>query len=454
MEPTHRNISEISIDKKNPRTIEQDNEKAAVHAMISLKPEYFWGLTDSLIQDNYIPTESLVLHKVGKREVLREGNRRAGALKLIHGLIPLSGLPVPEAIENQITAIPDEWKEDNKIIPCLLFEESEAEMVEKIVSRIHGRGEKARRLDWNSIARARHNRKKGNPEPGLELLEQFLEKGRNITKEQREEWAADYPLTVLNDALGKISAATGFATGKLPQSYSKIRNLKGLQNILYDIGMARIGFSEVRDKLTNFTVAYGFSAPVPASNPTPGTGTSTNPTLNVSVPELPAPASLGSPKRSLIARPLNDAKTVKRALRKFAPRGKGREKLASLLDEAISVNIGTCPLCFCFLLRCMFELSAKAYADDHKIPLVKNGKDKPLADLLLEIKNHLTLGLGQRDPTMKALTGAMTELKDPHGVLSVGSLNGIVHWPNFTLDEKHICGRFHNVFPMLRDMNK
>ena len=54
-------ISDLVLDLKNFRTVEQENESEAVQAMIAVSPDYFWGLMDSLIQDGYLPTENIIV---------------------------------------------------------------------------------------------------------------------------------------------------------------------------------------------------------------------------------------------------------------------------------------------------------------------------------------------------------------------------------------------------------
>jgi len=86
---------------------------------------------------------------------------------------------------------------------------------------------------------------------------------------------------------------------------------------------------------------------------------------------------------------------VQRTLKKFHPKGNNREKLVTLLIEARGLILKKHPHSFCFLLRSMFELSAKAYCKDHAghggpTATKTSGEDKPLVDVLRDITNHLT----------------------------------------------------------------
>ena len=55
---------------------------------------------------------------------------------------------------------------------------------------------------------------------------------------------------------------------------------------------------------------------------------------------------------------------------------------------------------------------------------------------------------------IKELHGAMAELATQDGILSVTSLNQLVHNPKFTVDETHISSLFGNIFPLLQAMNR
>lgn len=170
--------------------------------------------------------------------------------------------------------------------------------------------------------------------------------------------------------------------------------------------------------------------------------------LNTSMPQ----ATKSNSKAS------NDPKSVYQKLNSFKPKGAGRDKLVTLLNEAKTLKIDKHPHAFCFLLRSMFELSAKAYCTDHKSaggPSAQksDGKDKELKELLREITNHLTNN-GTDKTKVKALHGAMTELGKSDGILSVTSMNQLVHNTSFSVSPSDISILFGNIFTLLDEMNK
>ncbi len=461
--PARINVKDLKLDLRNFRMVQQQNETKAVHAMIAIRPEWFWALTESLLNDGYHPTENIIVLKGGKENgemIVREGNRRIGALKLIHGYISIKNIDIPSHIVSRIGDATEEWKAENVAVPCAVFEPNEATVVDRLVTLTHGKGERAGRDKWNAVARARHNRdKNGACEPALDLLEKYLRAGKNLTAQQGERWSGEYPLSVLDEAIKRIASRFGVASsGELADRYPKVHHRAGLDDILRDVGLEALVFKDIRNSSEDFAeTRYG----IPAAKKTPGSsgtsstaGSATAGTGRTSGSTTSSSAS-GTNKTGAAAN--NDPKAVTRLLKKFTPVGNGREKLVTLLNEARTLKLKKNPHCFCFLLRSMFEISAKAFCDDNLAnggpsTQKKNGEDKFLVDLLRDIEQYLTKQGADKAMT-KILHGAMAELATPESFLSVRSLNQLVHNPHFSVDETHISTVFGNIFPLLKEMN-
>jgi hypothetical protein len=484
---TATSVRELIIDLKNFRTVAQADEMQAVQAMISVSPDKFWALMESLIDDGYLPTENIiVLEDVSstRQLLVKEGNRRIAALKLIHGYLPSEGIPISDRMLGKIAALSSEWKKENEQVPCTIYSADDAAVVDKIVTLTHGKGESAGRDHWTAVARARHNRDfNKTPEHALDLLEKYLAHGENINKQQAKRWAGDYSLSVLDEAIGRIAARLGAKSGRdLARDYPAISNKSALDDILRDIGIGIITFPTIRSQ-NDFLEVYlpHSSGQAPAISATPhgpqtsstattasaGGGSSSNNGSSTAAAQA-ANSSAGnstattaqpsvSTVRKMAAVAIGDPRVVMRTLKKFLPLGNDRQKVVTLRDEAKQLKLEKNPMAFCFLLRSMFEISAKAYCADHKVtggPSYKksNGDDKTLAVVLRDITNHLTQN--NADATMvKVLHGAMTELGRSDGILSVTSMNQLVHNPSFSVKLGDIAALFGNIFPLLEAMN-
>ena len=475
-------VKSLSLDLSNYRTVRQRDENHAIQAMIAMKPDRFWALTESLIDDGYLATENILVLKRGKAKklemIVKEGNRRVAALKLIHGILPVKNFTAPDNIKQKIRDIPAVWKKSNQKIPCTVYENKDEAKVDHIVTLAHGKGEKAGRDQWNAVARARHNRDFGQgSEPALDILEKYLKNGKNVTALEKEIWSGDYPLTVFHEAIKRLASRFNVADAPaLAKKYPAIPNRDALERILNDIGNKILAFDTIRDKTEDFGTLYGIPPAVnvagvggtpvpPPAPPAGGTGTG-NPTLpGQPVSTTPGgqtqPGTLPNPTGKTIAVAINDPKSVTQALKKFIVLGNGRDKVESLRKEAISINIKKNPMAFCFLLRSMFEISSKAYCDDFAAAsgpkyLKADGTERRLVEVLKDIYSHLInlAGAGQDTIIKKVLHGAMVELGKPEGILSVTSMNQLVHNPTFSITSGDISSMFGNVFPLLFAMNR
>lgn len=464
---TSLSIKNLNVDLKNFRTVPQTDEASAVRAMISINPDWFWALMESLLEDGYHPTENIIVQKSGKKIFVREGNRRIGALKLIHGYLTDDRITLPTHIAAKVEKLPTSWKRANKEVPCAVYEESETELVDKVVTLTHGKGEKAGRDKWNAVAKARHNRdKSGVSEPALDLLERYLSEGRNVTPQQAERWSGDYPLSVLDEAIKKIAPRLGFATSRaLVDGYPSAKKYREvIESVILDVGLHRLDFSALRSQVEDFVVARYGAAPIEpqskvgakkaAGDAKALIGAPLSPTKGSTV-DLSAPAAK-SKKTAAVA--VCDPRSVTRALKAFSPKGVGRDKLVTLLAEIRKLTLSIHPHAFCFLLRSMFEISAKAYCKDHgktggPMAVKASGEDRALIDVLRDVVGHLTNNNTDKQ-MQRTLHGALTELGNAASILSVTSMNQLVHNPKFSINESHISALFGNIFPLLEEMNR
>lgn len=455
-------VQDLKLDLKNFRTVPQGTEGNAIAALVSIKPDWFWALMESLLADGYHPTENILVLAGGKSGTdyeVKEGNRRIAALKLIHGYARPNTFTIPSHIQDQIAKLTDAWKNANRIVPCAVYQQNEAAAVDRIVNLTHGKGEKAGRDPWGALPRARHNRDvNGASEPGLDLLESYLKRGQNITPAQKQRWAGEYNLSIADEAIKRLAPRIGLGSARdLADKYPKTKYRDALEQILHNIGSGLLGFEEVRS--ADFAVALGIPATAAQTGTTAtqsgGGQSATSASGAQSSTATGTSAKSGSMKRRAVG--INDPRAVSRTLRKFQPLGNNREKVVTLLDEAKTLNVFKHPHAFCFLLRSMFELSAKAYCTDHlksggpKMTKA-TGEEKHLADALRDITKHLTKN--NTDKVMvKALHGAMTDLGRPNGLLSVTSMNQLIHHPQFVIDGNSVSTVFANVFPLLEAMN-
>jgi hypothetical protein len=87
-----RSVQDLALDLANHRTVQQVDEIHAVQTMISISPDRFWALMESLIDDGYLPTENILVLETGKdtpKSIVKEGNRRVAARLALLPYVPL-----------------------------------------------------------------------------------------------------------------------------------------------------------------------------------------------------------------------------------------------------------------------------------------------------------------------------------------------------------------------------
>jgi hypothetical protein len=440
-------VSELKLDLDNYRTVHQNTENDSIRAMIAISSDWFWSLMENIIDDGYYPTDNIIVLEENKSFVVKEGNRRVASLKIIQKQI--KGIDVPDNIKTKITTLKADWLNANKAIPCAVYHKDEIETVKKIISLIHAKGEKAGREKWTAVARARYDRdEKDIKEFGLDLLEKYIGQGKNLSSNQKECWGGDYPLTVLDELLPKLYPLFGYSSSDIILTEYPKKHRSTIEKILYDIGIQRLGFKEIRNK-PFWGLNYGFSTNTTSASdtPNPAKPKESQPNLN---------GQNNSPSVRKAAHSITDAKSVYKKLKDFKPMGNNREKVVLLLDEMRKLKIDIHPHSFCFLMRSLFEISAKAYCKDQKkagLSTTKaDGNDKNLSDVLRDIVNFMTAKMTDKEK-LKILHGALTELNKKDGVLSVTSFNQLIHNPKFSIQPNDICILFHNIFPLLEEMN-
>lgn len=522
-------VASLNLDLTNFRTVTQTDEDSAIRAIIAIKPDYFWPLLESLLDDGYMPNENIiVLTQDGppSKLIVKEGNRRIAALKLALGQKNLANFSVPPPLMVKIGALSNTWKRENSKVPCAVYPSADGDKVERIVSLIHGKNEKAGRNQWQPVAKARHNRDiKRKSEPGLDLLEEYIRHGRNINDMQRERWAGDFPITVLDEAIKKLAPRIGATNSRdmvsrYPSGVPLYRD--GLEDIINRIGTKTIGFDELRSTTVDFAapfgipvlgaataagttaggaaaggIAAGTAGGAAAGGTTAGTiggttagggaggastgGTTAGTTGGASTGGTTAGTAGGASAGGTTsggaaaggttaggtpptppAFSTRDPRAVRQTLAGFAPRGANRQKLVALKDEAMRLDLKKTPLAFCFLVRSMLEISSKAYSQDHPSeaslrPLKADGREKSLLEMLKATHDHLvadpTARGGKNIALVRKYHGAMAELSNSSDVLSITSMNSLVHHTSFTISTDNACIAFGNIYPLLEAMN-
>ena len=98
-------LESLDLDLNNYRVTKQKSEIAEIKALISAKPDKFWALMNSLLEDGYHSTENIIVLKEGAKKIVKEGNRRVASLKIILGQTRIKKSELPSDINEKIKKI-------------------------------------------------------------------------------------------------------------------------------------------------------------------------------------------------------------------------------------------------------------------------------------------------------------------------------------------------------------
>lgn len=281
-----------------------------------------------------------------------------------------------------------------------------------------------------------------------------------MTSLQKARWSGSFPLSVLSEAMKRLAPRLGFPSAPaLAGHYPSVKHRDVLESIVHDIGLEQLGFDRIRKKEADFAEIYGMP-PAKATTGGNANGKSGSAKKNANQPLSAAAAAASRRKQGAAQRALatGDPRAVKRLLQGFVPVGRKRDKLVALKDEIVTLDLTRTPFAFCFVIRSMFELSAKAYCADHAAsggPTTTkvNGDDRRLVDVLRDITTHLTKNNADK-AKVKLLHGAIAELGKGEGMLSVTSMNQLVHNPHFSVAPADVAVVVANIFPLLEEMSR
>ena len=168
--------------------------------------------------------------------------------------------------------------------------------------------------------------------------------------------------------------------------------------------------------------------------------------------------------------PVDDPRSVTSYLRGLTLVGAGREKAETIRVEMINLNIKKTPLAFGLLLRSFIELMAKTYVRARPalgIPVNDGINERSLRDILDDIVAHVAPDPDPMPKTTKdeksrkaaarnkhkEWRDVLNTLAEPTNVLSVMSMNGLVHHHTYTVRYDVLCREFHNIKSLIEELN-
>ncbi|WP_339096237.1 hypothetical protein WDJ50_02800 [Deinococcus sp. VB142] len=483
-------ISDLHLDLENYRTTPQENEAAEYDAFIRIKPQRVWGLMESLLDDGYLPTENIIVIDDGEKLIVKEGNRRVGALKIITGKLKVS-TDLPDHIQKKINSKTKSELDELTRVPCNIYTPQDARAVDRIIELTHAKSESASRDNWSAISRARHSYANGGKEYGYVLISKFMKDSTKLKADTKIRWSGEYPISVLDDIMKKKEFTAIFGAKnaeELAKKYPQIDHRERLDQFLTEIGEETIGFKQIRGDALKQTLASlkddstaQNSKSDKRTSSAPASATSGQPAENVSLKKVGSEDSHSSSesrsseqsatpaKKSRRPKASNDVTSVTEFMRDLEISGKGTEKLEAIRQEMLDLDLNRTPFAYAYLLRSFLEIAAKNYIMYR--PGLKTTVHKPSGDekMLMVILRDLIdeIAPPPKGPAYDALDKAAQAAvkqrsKDMHpskiavtsdtSYLSINGLNTAVHHGRFHIVIKDLVSEFRNLTPLIEEL--
>lgn len=461
-------ITELLLNSANPRFNPVEQQTEAITAMIGDQQEKLVSLAQSIHQFGLNPTDLILvepLEPYGKQWLVREGNRRITAMKLLNE---------PELVSNHFPKIKREFQKlhatlDKTLlenIPCVVIDDNR--LADEWVRLKHtGMNGGAGTVPWDAQQSSRFNMQtSGNSDVYMLFLDDLktldsIPQGykdrfhsikktnfdrlmgdpdiRNllgITKKENEETLSlvgevnQFLLAVLHDLI--------FENLNVGQIYYKVDRRKYIDDL-----KARVPIStQPKDSIEptgSGSISQKSREVVHASDGQVGSFTGDGTAEGNDVP----PSSRGTAKSQGKSHPVNRKKLVPTAhnLPIQHPRAK------SIFDELKELNIERYPNAVAVLFRVFIELSADIYIERKKLPRVNESStlNKKLESIIGDLEERGIM-------SKHALYTAQKMSSEPTANQSVKTFHAYVHNKDHTPSATDLKSAWDDLWPFIENI--
>jgi hypothetical protein len=453
-------IDRIQLDIRNAR-IRAGNDQADCVNRILRKEDQLITLARNIAQHGLTTMPILVSPDTTRgRFVVRDGNRRVTALKLLNDPARWS----PDArLKNRFQSIANEYPENISNKVDVLCSEKESAIIDEILARHSGAAGGAGQLDWEAFMRTiflvSHDlpaeyKRPGQyalwgEENGVEVPDEFpisslqrffskdnlkllgfdIDRSDNLIPNMREDVVKRMAATVLGDfASSRVRVSDVFEPTQAVDYINRIRAMHGVSNS----SVSQV--SQTAAPESNQALSQETTIPTPSDSP-PQSATGS-----------PAPASTPAPASPRAApSPRTAPHDRKRIFGSGSPNigvPSTEVKASSIVTELRKLDMTDTPLAAALLLRALIELSSEYYRKGNNL-LPEN----KLARSVKRCTEHM-LQRGMLDQSEVDIT---MRLCDTTGsLIQIESLQKMVHRDTHNLDKQFVNTFWDNIAPFVR----
>ncbi|MDO5693552.1 MAG: ParB/Srx family N-terminal domain-containing protein [Pseudomonadota bacterium] len=380
-------VTNILLDTENARIRAGHDQKDCITRILR-KPDQLLALAKSIVEDGLTTMPILVSPVKGDIYIVRDGNRRMTALKLLNDpeLCPDPGIKV-RFVQLRATNtgnIPEHVD--------VLSSSNEEAIFKEVVSRHSGAQEGAGQLDWSAYLRAVYLLANKHPADYKRAAQYAL------WAEQHDLYVGeDFPISTLTrfftlENLRLLGFEVDPETDELKPTISIDLAKRMASTVLNDFQSGAKDVNSVREPaqgvsyIESIRRMHGVGpastpapspAPAPAPSPSPAPGPSSGPSPGGGSP-APAPGSSPSPAPTPAPAPTpNQAPADRKRL--FGSRSPGiaipptSTKASSIVVELRKLDVKETPMAATMLLRALIELSDNHFRAKQTPPIADKG---------------------------------------------------------------------------------
>ena len=191
-------VKNLILDQRNRRIVKQSSQGGCLTAIYNSNRRQFILLVKNILDKGFLGGEAILVSRENNGAfIVREGNRRVSALKLLCGFREFVGKDIPDELSRLRKEVSKEWKRKNRKINCLVFDHTtdDEQLLKEEIDNRH-LSNSVGRVPWPSVHKAREEKARyGTKNLALELLEKFFSYNDGLD----EQWSPFFNLTVLED---------------------------------------------------------------------------------------------------------------------------------------------------------------------------------------------------------------------------------------------------------------
>lgn len=423
-------IDELLLDLQNPRISKAGSQREALQKIIEDQDLKLVILAESIVADGLSPMDRWLVLKSseerGKYTVL-EGNRRLGAIRILHNSAVLNDLEVRSLVKRRIEELSAQFNlKAIEPIPC--FEVPDRAAASTWINQRHTGENKGRGIvNWGGVATARFRGR----DPALQTLELVLTYG-DLSDEEKEAVEDHFPITTLDRLLStpavRNKIGVEISDAKLKTDLPPMEVIKPLRRIVLDLANEIVNVSKLKSKEQQLAYISKLGRDLPNLSKRSGVPKAVDGLEESDFKKR-------SPKPKPKPRPAPIRKTL-------IPRDcyltVSNPKIAEIAKELRTLPLVDYPHAISVLFRVFLEQSVDHYLTAANIPLEEKtpggDKDKNLRKKIGEAIEEMT----RRGTAKKNLDGVSKGIDDKNSPLFVDTLHNYIHNRFFSPTERDL----------------